>query len=60
MNRSQVAKKAWRTRKANQKKKVSIEPNTIKTMTLCEQLDDSVTNLEARLYEVIRRINSLM
>jgi len=62
LSRSAIAKKAWQTRRMNVE--MSAAPpklivNMSKAISLSDQLDDSISNLEARLCASIRRINSI-
>jgi hypothetical protein len=72
LSRSAIAKKAWKTRKANEEF-AAISKNdgarslseafpttTNRAMSLSEQLDNSLSNLEARLCGIITRINGLL
>ena len=88
LSRSAIARKAWKTRKANaslgkrliagtkeareiikdndgvkigsQFKLILPDDYNIKIPTLCQQLDDTITNFENRIRTAIARINSLM
>lgn len=49
--------KGWQVVEDESKLKASYTP---KTLTLCEQLEDAVMNLETRISNSIAKINSLM